>query len=104
MPQHRTKTTFTKGDPRTKRGGRKPLPLDIVLLCRAVTKEAVEKQISILRLEHGGDPQIMSVQHRIADSLLDRGWGPPDQGIKLAADEAITKVIMQVLGPKRDNG
>ncbi len=78
------------------------MPLDVIQLCRDVTREAIQKQVDILRLEHGGDAQIMSVQTRIADSLLNRAWGPPDVGLKLKADETITSVIMKVLGPKRD--
>lgn len=85
----RTRTSFTAGDPRAKNGGRKPLPLDVVNLCRQVTREAVEKQIEILRLDAKGDPAIMGVQSRVADSLLNRGWGTAPQVVLLGGETTI---------------
>ncbi len=85
----RTSTSFTKGDPRAKRGGRKPLPLDVIALCRAVTREAIEKQIEIMRTDAGDDPAIMGVQARVTESLLNRGWGPPTIGVKVEGEQTV---------------
>lgn len=72
-----------------KRGGRKPIPLDIVALCRSHAKEAIEKQIEILRMDAGGDPAILSVQNRAAESLCNRGYGTAPNVVQLQGDVQI---------------
>jgi hypothetical protein len=69
-------------------GGRKPMPMDVVALCRAVTAEAVQKQIEIMRIETD-DPSMIAVQARVMDSLLNRGWGIAPQTVVLQGDTTI---------------
>lgn len=76
--------------------GRKPLPLDVVALCRSVTKEAVAKQIEIMRMDAKEDPAMLGVQTRVIDSLLNRGWGSAPQTVFVQGE--ISSVVIKVAG------
>jgi hypothetical protein len=63
-------------------GGRKPLPLDVVKLCREATPEAVERLVSIVRDTKA--PPAAAV--RAAEVLMNRGWGTASQTVRLEGE------------------
>lgn len=84
MPRGKPFQPGQSGNP----NGRKPLPLDIVELCREFTKKGVEKLIAIAEMD-ASDPAILGVQVRAVDSILNRGWGTAPQTVIMQGDTTI---------------
>jgi len=84
--RHDNAGLFRSGDGR---GRRKPLPLDVVKLCRELTVEAIQKQIEIIRMK-STDAAILGVQARCAENILNRGYGMAPATVTLKGDVAFT--------------
>ena len=73
MPQHRTRTSFRKGQSGNP-AGRPKVVESVREAARAHTAEAIATLVALMR-RHDDIP---AVAERAAEALLDRGWGRPD--------------------------
>jgi hypothetical protein len=86
----RSSTTFRPGQI-TNPKGRKPLPFDVVKLCRDYAPEAIQKQIEIVRMK-SADASILAVQARCAENLINRGYGTAPATVTILGDKLPTSV------------
>jgi hypothetical protein len=75
-------------------GGRKPaLPIDLIALCRADTRESVETLIEIRKDKDAPH----SARVKAAETIINRGWGTAPQTIKVEGEIVVHTKRIEVV-------